>query len=280
MCRGSGVLGRRSTLWKPRLNLKSKSLIVLRFPQEGRSRFHPRSSVPATRRNHLRGGGIMFTFLVFAFVFCLRETQTSTASAQVELHVGATRTAVGNIAQVRGSSSLIRLSRVPCSRGEDSPRFHSTKLRPLCSAAAASPLVQANMVLSWPSVPCSFAYPTAPLLLVSWSGISTPCLGGNRRPRQCMLACDDDEACARAPACRRGAEELQHPLSRGDVVRHAASSLVLGSAAVGALGAPVAALDAQRDARTAQPPPPALLLPVMRLRVRVRGHATGAFVID
>eukprot|EP00752_Nemacystus_decipiens_P002460 g2316.t1 len=57
------------------------------------------------------------------------------------------------------------------------------------------------------------------------------------------------------------------PLSRGAALQLATSSLVGGSATLGALCAPAAALDPQRDARTAQPPPPALLLPVMRLRV-------------
>lgn len=79
-----------------------------------------------------------------------------------------------------------------------------------------------------------------------------------------MRASNDDEAWVRA-----GAEGLREPMSRGAVLRRVTSSLVVGSAAMGTLGAPATALDPQRDARTAQPPPPALLLPVIKLRVRV-----------
>lgn len=154
-----------------------------------------------------------------------------------------------------------------------------------CShAVLSSRLVQAaTMVLSWVSVPCSSTCPTY-LLSNSWSENSTPCyFSRNRRPYQRMRAChhDDGEAAvARVSTRPQGAEDVQQPLSRGAVLRRATSSLVVGSAALGALDAPAAALDPQRDARTAQPPPPALLLPVVKLRVRVSASAADGLLVN
>lgn len=139
----------------------------------------------------------------------------------------------------------------------------------LSSSQPGQPTAVHTMALSWVSAPCSSTCSTYLRLSNPWAGSSTAGFDGNRRrPHLRMRVCHDDEARARAPACPLGEENQQQSLSRGAVLRHAASSLVVGAAALGAIGAPAAALDPQRDARTAQPPPPALLLPVMRLRVR------------
>lgn len=57
------------------------------------------------------------------------------------------------------------------------------------------------------------------------------------------------------------------PQPRDRFLQQVAKSVAFGSAAFSASANPVFSLDAQRDPKTARPPPPALLLPVQKVRV-------------
>lgn len=162
-----------------------------------------------------------------------------------------------------------------------------------CPLSLSLSLVWKNMVLTWVVTPCSPAYGSTSMLFSSWVGNTAAApthvvtrqhetrmrvverigLQQQRQQSSAAAAFSAAPAPTGAATCHddeRGVpgEVVQaFPTSRGSVLRRVTSALAVGSIAFGIGASPGAALDPQRDARTALPPPPALLLPVMKVRV-------------
>lgn len=134
----------------------------------------------------------------------------------------------------------------------------------------------------WPSttyLPCSPA-PWPSTARLPCSSLSYRSCGQNRRHRQLYrlqattttttTTCNTDHVHDdRDDGCHQAATSSTFRSSRGLFLQRLASSALAGSSALSISPGAASSLDAQRDARTARSPPPALLLPVERLRVSV-----------
>lgn len=124
--------------------------------------------------------------------------------------------------------------------------------------------------------PCSGA-PRPCTIRLPCSSLSYRSCGQNRRHRQlyrlqATASCntdhvhdDDDDS----SSCLQAATSSTFLSSRGLFLQRLASSALAWSSALTLSPGAASSLDAQRDARTARSPPPALLLPVEKLSVSV-----------